>query len=195
MSHVHHPAAPASAADRSGAAQRHLGQRGGQPDDDRRPAGRRLARPLAVAGCAWAALLPTCCLIFSSSMPAGKARTRPMRHRSYGHARVETAATLILGTSLTLIGGGILWESGLRLQHIEHLPAVEMSAFWVAVAVLAKEAALPLPDRGGRAFAFAVDGRQCAAHPGRCGFGIGCRGGYRRRFAGLVVSRFCWRLR
>ncbi|PKO89875.1 MAG: cation-efflux pump [Betaproteobacteria bacterium HGW-Betaproteobacteria-12] len=59
----------------------------------------------------------------------------------YGHARVETAATLVLGISLVLIGGGILWESGLRLQHVEALPAVEISAFWVAVAtVLAKEA-------------------------------------------------------
>ncbi len=58
----------------------------------------------------------------------------------YGHARVETAATLVLGTSLVLIGGGILWESGMRLQHIESLPSVELSAFWVAVAtVLAKE--------------------------------------------------------
>lgn len=59
----------------------------------------------------------------------------------YGHARVETAATLALGTSLVLIGGGILWESGLRLQHVETLQAVQMSAFWIAVAtVLAKEA-------------------------------------------------------
>ncbi len=59
----------------------------------------------------------------------------------YGHARVETAATLVLGFSLVLIGGGILWESGMRLQHVEVLPAIEISAFWVAVAtVLAKEA-------------------------------------------------------
>ena len=58
----------------------------------------------------------------------------------YGHARVETAATLILGGSLALIGGGILWESGLRLQHTETLLAVEMSALWVAIAtVVAKE--------------------------------------------------------
>jgi cation diffusion facilitator family transporter len=58
----------------------------------------------------------------------------------YGHARVETAATLVLGATLTLIGGGILWQSGLRLQHIEALPAVELSALWVAVAtVIAKE--------------------------------------------------------
>ncbi len=58
----------------------------------------------------------------------------------YGHARVETAATLILGASLVLIGGGILWESGMRLQHVEALPVIEFSALWVAVAtVLAKE--------------------------------------------------------
>lgn len=59
----------------------------------------------------------------------------------YGHARVETAATLALGTSLVLIGGGILWESGMRLQHIEALPTVELSALWVAIAtVISKEA-------------------------------------------------------
>jgi cation diffusion facilitator family transporter len=58
----------------------------------------------------------------------------------YGHARVETAATLLLGFSLTLIGGGILWESGMRLQNIEVLPTVEMAAFWVALGtVFAKE--------------------------------------------------------
>lgn len=59
----------------------------------------------------------------------------------YGHARVETAATLILGMSLAVIGGGILWESGMRLQHIEALPVVELSALWVAIAtVISKEA-------------------------------------------------------
>lgn len=58
----------------------------------------------------------------------------------YGHARMETGATLVLGASLTLIGGGILWESGMRLQHIEVLPVVELSALWVAIAtVVSKE--------------------------------------------------------
>lgn len=58
----------------------------------------------------------------------------------YGHARIETAATLVLGASLAVIGGGILWNSGLRLQHVETLPAIEMIAFWVAVAtVVSKE--------------------------------------------------------
>ena len=59
----------------------------------------------------------------------------------YGHARVETAATLVLGVSLALIGGGILWETGTRLQSQGDLPSVELAALWVAVAtVLAKEA-------------------------------------------------------
>ncbi len=58
----------------------------------------------------------------------------------YGHARMETGATLVLGASLALIGGGILWESGMRLQHIETLPVVELSALWVAIAtVVSKE--------------------------------------------------------
>jgi cation diffusion facilitator family transporter len=59
----------------------------------------------------------------------------------YGHARVETAATLVLGVSLMVIGAGILWESGLRLQHVEALAPVEWAALWVAVAtVVSKEA-------------------------------------------------------
>jgi len=59
----------------------------------------------------------------------------------YGHARFETAATLILGFSLTTIGAGILWESASQMQHVETLKAVEWSAFWVAVAtVVSKEA-------------------------------------------------------
>lgn len=62
------------------------------------------------------------------------------REHPYGHARVETAATLILGASLALIGSGILWQSGMRLQHVEVLPPIEMWAFWIAViTVLAKE--------------------------------------------------------
>ncbi len=58
----------------------------------------------------------------------------------YGHARFETVATLALGISLVLIGIGILWNSGLRLQHSESLPPIEMIAFWIAVVtVVAKE--------------------------------------------------------
>mgnify|MGYP001432865428 CR=1 FL=1 len=68
-----------------------------------------------------------------SSVPADLAHP-------YGHARVETAATLVLGISLLLIGAGILWDSGMRLQEQALLPGVEMGAFWIAVfTVVAKE--------------------------------------------------------
>lgn len=142
MSHAHHPAAPASAADRSSAAQRATWV----------SVAVNLVMTVIQLIVGWLAhsqslvahglhsfsdLLSDFLVIYASRQSAHPADEA----HPYGHARVETAATLILGTSLTLIGGGILWESGLRLQHIENLPAVEMSAFWVAVAtVLAKEA-------------------------------------------------------
>lgn len=81
-------------------------------------------------------LLSDFLVIFASRQSAHPAD----EEHPYGHARMETAATLVLGVSLVLVGGGILWESGARLQHIEALPSVEMAAFWAAVAtVLAKE--------------------------------------------------------
>ncbi len=68
-----------------------------------------------------------------SAVPADRAHP-------YGHARVETAATLVLGTSLILIGAGIVWDSGWRLHAGNDSPMVGMLAFWTAVlTVLAKE--------------------------------------------------------
>jgi cation diffusion facilitator family transporter len=62
----------------------------------------------------------------------------------YGHARIETAATLILGVSLCAVGGGILWDALIRLQAMSAgsaLPPIELVALWVAIAtVLFKEA-------------------------------------------------------
>jgi cation diffusion facilitator family transporter len=58
----------------------------------------------------------------------------------YGHARVETAATLILGVSLTAVGIGILWDAALRLQAPALLRPIELAALWAAIAtVVAKE--------------------------------------------------------
>ena len=57
----------------------------------------------------------------------------------YGHARVETAATLVLGASLSVIGFGILWEATLRLQTVAELPPVEMMALWVALITAASK--------------------------------------------------------
>ena len=58
----------------------------------------------------------------------------------YGHARVETAATLILGTFLAVLGVVLLVAAAMRLQHPEALQAVSPLALTVAVfALVAKE--------------------------------------------------------
>ncbi len=64
------------------------------------------------------------------------------REHPYGHARVETAATLILGASLALVGFGILWQAALRLQAVAELPQVELLALWVALITAAAKEAL-----------------------------------------------------
>lgn len=59
----------------------------------------------------------------------------------YGHARIETAATLVLGASLAAIGAGILLAAGQQLTRLAEVPPVEWLALWVALATLfAKEA-------------------------------------------------------
>ncbi len=58
----------------------------------------------------------------------------------YGHARVETAATLILGAFLAALGVGLLVAATMRLQHPGALQAVNPVALAVAlVALVAKE--------------------------------------------------------
>lgn len=58
----------------------------------------------------------------------------------YGHARIETAASLILGISLAGVGVALLVSAGLRLQHPEQVQAVHPFTFWIAlIALAAKE--------------------------------------------------------
>ena len=58
----------------------------------------------------------------------------------YGHHRIETAASLALGLLLAGTGVAILWSAGVRLQHLDELPAVASIALWTALAALvAKE--------------------------------------------------------
>ncbi|MBI3480189.1 MAG: cation transporter [Nitrosomonadales bacterium] len=58
----------------------------------------------------------------------------------YGHARVETAATLILGTFLAVLGVILLVTAAMRLQHPETLQAVNPLALAIAaLALIAKE--------------------------------------------------------
>ncbi|TAN74086.1 MAG: cation transporter [Gallionella sp.] len=58
----------------------------------------------------------------------------------YGHARVETAATLILGAFLAVLGVALLVAAALRLQRPDALQAVNPLALAIAiVALVAKE--------------------------------------------------------
>ncbi len=58
----------------------------------------------------------------------------------YGHQRIETVASFILGLLLVATGGGILWSAAGRIEHIETLPPVAPIALWTAGAtLLAKE--------------------------------------------------------
>jgi len=55
----------------------------------------------------------------------------------YGHARIETAATLILGVALALLGVGLLVAAGMRLQQPEQVQPVQPFTFWIALLALA----------------------------------------------------------
>lgn len=58
----------------------------------------------------------------------------------YGHARVETAATLILGVFLAALGVGLLVAAAMRLQHPQALLMVSPVGLGIAViALIAKE--------------------------------------------------------
>ena len=55
----------------------------------------------------------------------------------YGHGRIETAASLLLGALLAATGAGILIAAVGRLQDLGSLPPVGMAALWAALATLA----------------------------------------------------------
>ena len=58
----------------------------------------------------------------------------------YGHQRFETAASLVLGTLLLLVGVGMLWSAFEKLQNPASVPKVQVVALWVACsALVAKE--------------------------------------------------------
>ena len=50
----------------------------------------------------------------------------------YGHRRFETIATVILGVSLVIIGGGITWSVMNRMAHPEHLPMPNLIGMGIA---------------------------------------------------------------
>jgi cation diffusion facilitator family transporter len=58
----------------------------------------------------------------------------------YGHQRFETAASLVLGVILLVVGVGMLWSAVAKLQAPETVQRVHVSALWVvASALIAKE--------------------------------------------------------
>lgn len=54
----------------------------------------------------------------------------------YGHARYETAASLVLGMLLMATGAGILVAAVERLQHMDSAPKIGVVAVWAAVVTL-----------------------------------------------------------
>jgi cation diffusion facilitator family transporter len=60
----------------------------------------------------------------------------------YGHRRIETAASLVLGALLVGTGVALLISAGARLQHAGSTPAVQPLALWVALATLAAKEGL-----------------------------------------------------
>jgi cation diffusion facilitator family transporter len=58
----------------------------------------------------------------------------------YGHQRFETAASLVLGTLLLVVGLGMLWSAAHKLEAPETVQTVHIIALWVAGgALIAKE--------------------------------------------------------
>lgn len=55
----------------------------------------------------------------------------------YGHARIETAATMILGVLLIATGVLLLWNAGMRLQSATALQKVHIMTLWIALLTLA----------------------------------------------------------
>ncbi len=60
----------------------------------------------------------------------------------YGHGRIETVTTLVLGAVLGAVGVGFLWSSGIRLQEIEALPVLHPAALVMALLTLAAKEGL-----------------------------------------------------
>jgi cation diffusion facilitator family transporter len=59
----------------------------------------------------------------------------------YGHGRIETAATVLLGIALLAVGAGIGWDAGTRLFHPDELLHPTLMAMLIAgVSVVSKEA-------------------------------------------------------
>jgi cation diffusion facilitator family transporter len=71
----------------------------------------------------------------------------------YGHARIETAVTLVLGVLLLLVGIGIAVRAGMRLMDLEAIVTPSPATLWVSgFTILAKEALYRYTMRTARRF-------------------------------------------
>ncbi len=69
----------------------------------------------------------------------------------YGHQRIETLATVVLGVALVAVGVGIGWRAGLRLMHADQLTQPQpLAIFFAALAIVAKEALFHYTRAAGR---------------------------------------------
>jgi cation diffusion facilitator family transporter len=58
----------------------------------------------------------------------------------YGHARIETAATVVVAALMLLAGGGIVYDAGVHLYEHHVIPRPDFYVFWVAIfSVIANE--------------------------------------------------------
>jgi len=85
-------------------------------------------------------------------LAAGKQGANPADlDHPYGHGRIETVATLVLGVSLVAVGIGFLWASGMRLQAMgDQLPLHPAALVMALVALLGKEILFRYTLAGGR---------------------------------------------
>ena len=60
----------------------------------------------------------------------------------YGHGRIETATTLILGAMLVGLGIALLWGAGMRLQAPQAIQTVHPATLWIAILTLAAKEGL-----------------------------------------------------
>jgi cation diffusion facilitator family transporter len=59
------------------------------------------------------------------------------QNHPYGHARIETATTLVLGVILMGTGAALLWGAAQRLQDPSALQKVHVMTLWIAILTLA----------------------------------------------------------
>lgn len=74
---------------------------------------------------------------------AGRRGAHPADHdHPYGHGRIETAASLLLGVVLVMVGAGFLWTSGQRIQDMGSAPPLHQAALYMALVTLVIKEAL-----------------------------------------------------